>query len=303
MKPREVAQEIRPLIGLTQQQALANANYREKVLNAYREQGATYAVASQRADKAAIKYAAKQHRFRAETIVLTENAFAYNRGAHMGVTRAISRGLMGRCAMVWSTAGTNRVCGRCMNLKDTVVGYTDESGVTLPPLHPRCRCVIMYREAGEARLTSPTRNANVTQQIQSTTETNRDEGFQRPATNQGAFSHLKVPMQLRAVKQVCRRYGVDTSGLKIKIQRNEEVLRLLIAGAAAPESVGRIDLLPNAFIDEEQLIRTIIHEGCHVKQFQKYGAAYVQANRLLMERVAERYEEFFWRIVKRRARR
>ena len=24
--------------------------------------------------------------------------------------------------------------------------YTDESGVTLPPLHPRCRCVIIYRE-------------------------------------------------------------------------------------------------------------------------------------------------------------
>ena len=33
-----------------------------------------------------------------------------------------------------------------MELKDTVVGRTDESGVTLPPLHPRCRCAIMYRE-------------------------------------------------------------------------------------------------------------------------------------------------------------
>ena len=27
-----------------------------------------------------------------------------------------------------------------------MVGRTDESGVTLPPLHPRCRCTIMYRE-------------------------------------------------------------------------------------------------------------------------------------------------------------
>ena len=48
--------------------------------------------------------------------------------------------------MVWSTAGTNRVCSRCLALKDTVVGHTDESGVTLPPLHPRCRCVIIYKE-------------------------------------------------------------------------------------------------------------------------------------------------------------
>jgi len=50
--------------------------------------------------------------------------------------------------MVWTTAGTNRVCGRCMELKDTVVGTTDQSGVTIPPLHPRCRCAIMYREVG-----------------------------------------------------------------------------------------------------------------------------------------------------------
>ena len=26
------------------------------------------------------------------------------------------------------------------------MGHTDESGVTLPPLHPRCRCAIMYNE-------------------------------------------------------------------------------------------------------------------------------------------------------------
>ena len=58
---------------------------------------------------------------------------------------------MGRCEMVWTTAGTNRVCGRCMELKDTVVGYTDQSGVTLPPLHPRCRCAIMYCEVREKK--------------------------------------------------------------------------------------------------------------------------------------------------------
>ena len=85
-----------------------------------------------------------QHR--AETITNTELAFAYNQGAHAGVMRAISQNLMGRCAMVWTTAGTNRVCSRCLALKDTVVGYTNESGVTLPPLHPRCRCAISYRE-------------------------------------------------------------------------------------------------------------------------------------------------------------
>lgn len=151
MASRDIAKQVRPLIGLNERQAAANLNYREKVYNKYREQGMDEVKARERADKAAIKYAGKQHRFRAETIVHTELAFAYNRGAHMGVSQGIADGLMGRCAMKWSTAGTNRVCSRCLALKDTIVGYTDESGVTLPPLHPRCRCAIIYDEVAAPR--------------------------------------------------------------------------------------------------------------------------------------------------------
>lgn len=40
----------------------------------------------------------------------------------------------------------------------------DEAGVQLPPLHPRCRCAILYREVGErssgARVTSIFNNSN-----------------------------------------------------------------------------------------------------------------------------------------------
>ncbi len=106
-------------------------------------------------------------------------------------------------------------------------------------------------------------------------------------------------MQKKAVVQVCREYGVDISGLKIKIQRNEELKNLFFAGSAAPEQIGRIDLFPNAFTDEEQLLRTVIHEGCHVKQFKKYGTKYVQENNAQMERVAYRYENFFYRLKRR----
>ena len=146
--PREIAQQIRPLIGLTTQQANANFNYRQRIYQRYIDNGASQSVASRNADQAARRYASSQHRYRAETITHTELAFAYNRGSNIGVQRAIRQGLMGRCAMIWSTAGTNRVCSRCLALKDTVVGYTDESGVTLPPLHPRCRCTIIYDEIG-----------------------------------------------------------------------------------------------------------------------------------------------------------
>ena len=150
LQPKKIAQQIRPLIGLNERQAIANANYRAKLYQRMITNGVNPVLAEQRADKAATRYASKQHRYRAETIVNTELAFAYNQAAHEGVIRSIAGKFMNRCAMVWTTAGTNRVCGRCLALKDTVVGYTDESGVTLPPLHPRCRCAIMYNELAEA---------------------------------------------------------------------------------------------------------------------------------------------------------
>ena len=124
------------------------------------DSGMSSALANQRADSAAIRYASKQIRSRAESIVHTELAFAYNRGAHEGILTAQRAGLMNHCEMIWSTAGTNRVCGRCLSLKDSGIGRTDELGVQLPPLHPRCRCTIEYREVGKP-LTAPARNGNV----------------------------------------------------------------------------------------------------------------------------------------------
>ena len=144
--PRQIAAEVRPLIGLTDRQAQANLKYKNVVYQKLLENGMSESKSRERSEVAALKYAGKQHRYRAETIILTELAHAYNNGAHIGVRRAISNGLMGRCEMIWTTAGRNRICARCMELKDTVVGHTDESGVKLPPLHPRCRCTIMYRE-------------------------------------------------------------------------------------------------------------------------------------------------------------
>ena len=144
--PKKIAQQIRPLIGLNSRRAQANVNYRQKIFRQLTDSGLSVDAANSRADKAALKYSSKKQRQRAETIVYTELARAYNQGAHDGILAAQRAGLMSRCEMVWSTAGTNRVCSRCLSLKDSVVGHTDESGVTLPPLHPRCRCTIQYRE-------------------------------------------------------------------------------------------------------------------------------------------------------------
>ncbi len=162
MSMKEIAKMIRPTIGLNQRQAAANLRYQNKVRENLLKNHPrmTQAKAEEKAQAAALKYSSKQHRQRAEMIAHTELSFAYNRGTHESVRQAMSNGLMGRCEKVWTTAGTNRVCGRCMDLSGTVVGFEDKffnSSVTdgqTPPLHPRCRCVIVYREIDEPKRNS-----------------------------------------------------------------------------------------------------------------------------------------------------
>ena len=128
MSVKEIAKIIRPTIGLNQRQAVANLNYQNKVRENLLKNNPrmSQAKVEEKAQAAALKYASKQHRQRAEMIAHTELAFAYNRGAHESVRQAMSNGLMGRCEKVWTTAGTNRVCGRCMDLSGTVVGFEDK---------------------------------------------------------------------------------------------------------------------------------------------------------------------------------
>ena len=150
----------------------------------------------------------------------------------------------------------------------------------------------MYREVSMPRVMQPKPKA----------PHNAEGNLQRPTSNRGAFAHLEVQMQKRAVIQICRKYGIDISGLRIKIQRSEEWLKskYKYAGMTDYYDIGRIDLTPHAFSTVEEVLRTVIHEGCHVKQLKKYGREDAQKNIYQMEQVAERYENFFLKIAKRR---
>ncbi len=106
-------------------------------------------------------------------------------------------------------------------------------------------------------------------------------------------------MQKREVKRIAKKYGVNLTGLTIKIQRNEKLLSLPTTGMTDYKNIGRIDLLPNAFLNEEQLVRTLIHEKCHVMQLKKHGARYAQDNLQKMEAQAYRFEDFWYsRLVR-----
>lgn len=154
----ELARAIRPTIGLTKPQALANLNYYEHMKAALLKNNPTMKqeTAARQAREAAGRYAGRQHRQRAYTIATTELAFAYNKGADDGVKQAIQQGFMGKTVRIWSTAYDDGVCPICSALEGQQIDMEDEfnfKGASLyagqkqtPPAHPRCRCAVLYKE-------------------------------------------------------------------------------------------------------------------------------------------------------------
>lgn len=122
----------------------------------------------------------------------------------------------------------------------------------------------------------------------------------RREQNIGALSELRVPMQKREVLSLCRKYSIDTNGITFKIQRSEKLLALPFYGSTDYNNIGRIDLFPSAFSSEEELLKTILHEKCHVMQLKKYGKNFAQQNLDVMEKQAYRFESIFYNMIKKR---
>lgn len=147
----ELARQIRPTIGLYKGQATANLNYYQSIkANLMKENPHMRPeTAQKRARLAAIKYAEKQHRYRAHMIARTELAFGYNAGEYHGIKQAQEQGYIGIGHKRWITADDERVCPRCRAL-DLTTAEMDEpfagTEVLIPPLHPHCRCVVNYEE-------------------------------------------------------------------------------------------------------------------------------------------------------------
>ena len=107
---------------------------------------------------------------------------------------------------------------------------------------------------------------------------------------------FKVLMKMKSVKEICRKYDLKTHEISYKIQLDKGSIRGGYYGSSDPSYIGRVDLFPNAFRDEDELLKTIIHENCHVLQFKKYGSIYVQHHMDRMEVVARRFESFFFYV-------
>ena len=146
----QLARAIRPMVGLTKQQTIANFNYYDKLIKG--------GVSEKKAQDLAARYAARQHRYRGYNIARTELAFAYNKGADEGIRQAQAAGYMGEVVKIWSTADDERTCPYCGSLDgkriamddefdfNTRLAYTNPGIRRTPPAHPSCRCAVIYEE-------------------------------------------------------------------------------------------------------------------------------------------------------------
>ena len=153
--PDELARFLRAVIGFTPKEALAIASYRDNLLRqGLSEREVLHKVGN---------YAGFLHRRRASRIARTELAYAYNFGQLEGMRSAIERGLATKIYKVFLTAHDERVCPFCgpldgtvVDLEDTFPGATARVANTLaPPLHPNCRCTLLWRLDPTSRTSPP----------------------------------------------------------------------------------------------------------------------------------------------------
>ena len=115
----------------------------------------------------------------------------------------------------------------------------------------------------------------------------------RREKNIGAFSELEVPMQLREVKRIAKDAGIGLDGIKVRIIRDSEMLKRPFTGYTHPKG-NMIDLYPNAFMNEEMLVKTLGHERMHVYQTKTFGAATDSVVLKTFEDAAYASENMWW---------
>ena len=140
----ELSLAIRPTIGLTKPQTIANINYYKRL----RKSG----LSIRNARKKAANDALRQHRYRAKVISENEIAVAYRSGEKIGIQDMQKQGLLKKVQKTWLTARDSGVCEICKKLNYQTVDfdrpfvyegieYWEDRGA-----HIRCRCGCLYRE-------------------------------------------------------------------------------------------------------------------------------------------------------------
>ena len=139
--PREVARRIQAALGLRADQLAAVERSRARWL----ADGVDAVTAEQRATR----YAQRLLRERSQTIARFETMDALNFGAMESWRQAIEHGWLDPegLRLEWLATDDDRVDQDCLDLDGVTVAWGEEfaPGVTRPPLHVACRCVLAAR--------------------------------------------------------------------------------------------------------------------------------------------------------------
>ena len=113
----------------------------------------------------------------------------------------------------------------------------------------------------------------------------------RKNVNTGPFKDLGELMQLKNVKNIAKRAEIGIDGIKIKIDRNAELIGKSIYGFTDGKT---ITLYPDAFTNTEMLVKTLGHERIHVYQVSVFGKPASSNMLKRFEKAAFNSEKTWW---------
>ncbi|HFI0038424.1 TPA: minor capsid protein [Streptococcus suis] len=175
-------------------------------------------------------------------------------------------------------------CRECSKLDGKIFKVKDmEPGENAAPMHPWCHC---------------STGANVSESTD--TLSNEEPLLFRRGALKGDFKDLKIPMRLSSVRKRARDFDIDLSNSKIILVKQTDLIGTGFCGGASAEEVGKIYLYPDAFTSEEQLVKTLLHENEHVRQYLTYGTEEVYNNPEKYELLAQKAEEVWYNKVRKR---
>lgn len=164
-----IAREVRLLIGLTKQQALAVQNYRhaletnpartlERALRDKRYDAILgKPLEPAKIDQMTDAYARRFLKYRSETIARTESIRVMEIGRHAAWAQMLTDGKVDQVLKTWHVAHDERVCPICspipeLNLDPLALDAFFDSPigpVQMGPLHPDCRCFVFYEASND----------------------------------------------------------------------------------------------------------------------------------------------------------
>ncbi len=130
---------------------------------------------------------------------------------------------------------------------------------------------------------------------------NKKSGYNRfrKTNNTGSFKELTELMQKKHVMRIIKEMEIDYKNIEIDIIRDESLIGSGLMGYTFPNGK-KVQLYPDAFVDREQLVKTIGHERIHCEQIRLFGEAKNMEEELYYEKGPMFSEEYWWNEYVRR---